>query len=142
MERQALHTLRILFGITAATLLAASFLYSYAIPTATTTCIDTYYIQLFSIATLGLIPAGIIMFGKATKKADKNDKKQFLNTYRKWGAIRILLPALCCIANIHIYHAIEYNSAIYCVIIGAIALIYSYPTKLELHKLTKGEAIK
>lgn len=101
-----------------------------------------YKSELVAVASLALIPVGIVMFNKWIKRANKENIAEWCSSYYSY----ILIRTCCCVMPIAIgsamYFISEKETFLYYTVFGLIATIYVYPSKRELIKLLNGETEK
>lgn len=101
-----------------------------------------YEAELVAVASLALIPFGIVLFNKMIKKANRENITEWCNSYYSY----ILIRTGCCVMPIFtgsaLYYISEKETFLYYTVFGLIATIYVYPSKRELIKLLNGETEK
>ena len=101
-----------------------------------------YEAELVAVASLALIPFGIVLFNKMIKKANRENIAEWCNSYYSY----ILIRTSCCVMPIFtgsaLYYISEKETFLYYTVFGLIATIYVYPSKRELIKLLNGETEK
>lgn len=101
-----------------------------------------YEAELVAVASLALIPFGIVLFNKMIKKANRENIAEWCNSYYSY----ILIRTGCCVMPIFtgsaLYFISEKETYLYYTVFGLIATIYVYPSKRELIKLLNGETEK
>lgn len=101
-----------------------------------------YEAELVAVASLALIPFGIVLFNKMIKKANRENIAEWCNSYYSY----ILIRTSCCVMPIFtgsaLYFISEKETFLYYTVFGLIATIYVYPSKRELIKLLNGETEK
>lgn len=101
-----------------------------------------YKAELVAVASLALIPFGIVLFNKMIKKANRENIAEWCNSYYSY----ILIRTCCCVMPIFtgsaLYFISEKETYLYYTVFGLIATIYVYPSKRELIKLLNGETEK
>lgn len=111
-------------------------------PRATDNTEILYEAELVAVASLALIPFGIVLFNKMIKKANRENIAEWCNSYYSY----ILIRTGCCVMPIFtgsaLYFISEKETFLYYTVFGLIATIYVYPSKRELIKLLNGETEK
>lgn len=101
-----------------------------------------YEAELVAVASLALIPFGIVLFNKMIKKTNRENIAEWCNSYYSY----ILIRTSCCVMPIFtgsaLYFISEKETFLYYTVFGLIATIYVYPSKRELIKLLNGETEK
>ena len=98
-----------------------------------------YEAELVAVASLALIPFGIVLFNKRIKKANKENIAEWCSSYY----LCILIRTCCCVMPIITGSAMYFISGketfLYYTAFALLATIYVYPNKNELIKLLNGE---
>lgn len=98
-----------------------------------------YKLELLAVASLALIPFGIVLFNKMIKKANRENIAEWCSSYYSY----ILIRTCCCVMPIITGSAMYFISGketfLYYTAFALLATIYVYPSKSELIKLLNGE---
>ena len=93
----------------------------------------TYTLSLVSIGfTFGFLflALRLFKFEMVKKELERSETNQEFAAYRKWNGIRMALAFTPVFINLFIYYGGNYDSsAMYCLLIGVIGLLFCWPSQ-------------
>lgn len=100
--------------------------------------LESKYIYMLQVTgvltTIGLIPLALKGFTRSMEKARAKSKPEIIKTFNKMSLMRIALLFVVIVLNSFIYYGINYKGAMYCIVFGYGALLYSFPTANALEQ--------
>lgn len=139
-ENKLLNSLRLnyIVALIATAIVVIAFEGGYLHKGALTILLPENYVYMLQVTgvltTIGLIPLALKWFTHAMEKTRGKSKVDIMNKYSKMSLMRIALLFVVIVLNAFIYYGINYDGAMYCMVFGYGALIYSYPTKNTLEE--------
>lgn len=140
-QREAIKKLRATFWVQIATTAAIATLFETGLIAKgliTLTPTTRYIAEVAGIMlTIALIPLAIKGFSTQMQKAAKEKTPLFIDFFYKKSSARINILFFVTAANLVLHYGTNNAGALYCALLGAAALIYSYPAKNTLRGYTQ-----
>lgn len=100
-----------------------------------------YYLQLYIVLTLIVIPLSLYFSKKCIRKAKEQERKNFKKIYFREKFLISSITSFCIYMHVAIFYAAENNSSLYCALIFMLFSIYVYPTENGAQKALEEEDV-